>query len=271
MLAEAGSEPGGRVSLESRLPGLSEWARVRDWRLQQLTKLPGVELYLESPMSAADALGCETDHILVATGAEWRRDGVGIHRATAIDLAPDTPVFSPDDIMAGNLPDGPVALYDDDTYYMSATIAMALRQAGREVMIISAHPLIGPWTKHTEELGFTNAQLRNADVAIHCNEVVSRMEAGRVTSSCQFTGREVTREARSLVVVTAQRPKDELFRELETHPDRPGTLTLQRIGDCRAPGIIAHAVYSGHRAARLLGAAPETEIRHEAIRLDPAG
>ena len=73
-----------------------------------------------------------------------------------------------------------------------------------------------------------------------------------IASSCQFTGREVTREAQSLVVVTARRPKDELFSELETHPDRPGTLTLQRIGDCRAPGIIAHAVYSGHRAARLL-------------------
>src|SRR5499427_213942 len=32
-LAEAADEPGGRVALESRLPGLAEWARVRDYRL----------------------------------------------------------------------------------------------------------------------------------------------------------------------------------------------------------------------------------------------
>tara|TARA_B100000795_G_scaffold4404_1_gene3097 strand:+ start:30 stop:215 length:186 start_codon:yes stop_codon:yes gene_type:complete len=32
--------------------------------------------------------------------------------------------------------------------------------------------------------------------------------------------------------------------------------TLQRIGDCAAPGLIAHAVYAGHQAARELGEAP---------------
>ncbi len=31
MLAEAEETMGGRVTLEARLPGLSEWARVRDW------------------------------------------------------------------------------------------------------------------------------------------------------------------------------------------------------------------------------------------------
>ena len=28
---------------------------------------------------------------------------------------------------------------------------------------------------------------------------------------------------------------------------------IQRIGDCRQPALIAHAVYAGHRAARELG------------------
>jgi len=35
--------------------------------------------------------------------------------------------------------------------------------------------------------------------------------------------------------------------------DPSGITTLVRIGDCRAPGIIATAVYDGHRAARELG------------------
>ena len=35
-IAEAGTELGGRVRLESRLPGLSAWSRVRDYRAHQI-------------------------------------------------------------------------------------------------------------------------------------------------------------------------------------------------------------------------------------------
>jgi dimethylamine/trimethylamine dehydrogenase len=42
-LTEATREMGGRVTLESALPGLAAWARVRDWRLNQIGKLPNVE------------------------------------------------------------------------------------------------------------------------------------------------------------------------------------------------------------------------------------
>ena len=38
MLAEATRDLGGRVTREALLPGLSEWARVRDYRVQQLEK-----------------------------------------------------------------------------------------------------------------------------------------------------------------------------------------------------------------------------------------
>ena len=52
VLAEAGRELGGRVTKESSLPGLSEWARVRDYRVQQITKMANVSVYLESELSA---------------------------------------------------------------------------------------------------------------------------------------------------------------------------------------------------------------------------
>ena len=46
MLAESEKFLGGRVFRESRLPGLSEWARVRDYRVQQIQKMNNVEIYL---------------------------------------------------------------------------------------------------------------------------------------------------------------------------------------------------------------------------------
>ena len=102
-LAEATAELGGRVSRESRLPGLAEWARVRDWRLGQLTKLTNVDVYLESELSAAQVLDFGFRHVIVATGARWRRDGLGRQRATAFAGSDLPGVVTPDDIMDGHM------------------------------------------------------------------------------------------------------------------------------------------------------------------------
>ena len=56
-LAEAGTELGGRVSRESRLPGLSAWARVRDYRQGQIAKMPNVTVYRDSRLTADDIAG----------------------------------------------------------------------------------------------------------------------------------------------------------------------------------------------------------------------
>jgi dimethylamine/trimethylamine dehydrogenase len=77
MLAEATRELGGRVSAESKLPGLAEWARVRDYRVGQLGKLHNVEIFRESELGLDDILAVGVDHVAIATGAKWRRDGYG--------------------------------------------------------------------------------------------------------------------------------------------------------------------------------------------------
>lgn len=63
--------------------------------------------------------------------------------------------------------------------------------------------------------------------------------------------------ASSVVSVTARIPNDTLYRQLTvdtgTLTDR-GIKSVKRIGDCRAPGIIAVAVYAGHRLAREMDA-----------------
>ena len=53
-LAEREKELGGRVARECRLPGLAAWGRVRDYRVEQLGKLPNVSLYLDSSARRGD-------------------------------------------------------------------------------------------------------------------------------------------------------------------------------------------------------------------------
>ncbi len=83
-LAEASTELGGRVNKESRLPGLSAWGRVRDYRLGQIGKMTNVETYLDSRIDAANILEQGFERVVLATGCHWRKDGVGRSHAYPI-------------------------------------------------------------------------------------------------------------------------------------------------------------------------------------------
>ena len=138
MLAEATRELGGRVSEEARLPGLAQWARVRDYRLHQIDKLDNVEVYRESAMTAETVLETGAHHVAVATGSTWRNDGFGPHALAGIaGLSDPTRILTPDDIMAGQLPDGPTVVYDDDHYYMATVIAEHIRNASVPVTLVT--------------------------------------------------------------------------------------------------------------------------------------
>ena len=71
-LAEANRHLGGRIAHESTLPGLATWGRVRDWRMTMLAKLPNVQIFRESRMTAGDITDLNPDHLVLATGSRWR-------------------------------------------------------------------------------------------------------------------------------------------------------------------------------------------------------
>src|SRR3546814_10990792 len=73
-LAEATTELGGRVTRESRLPGLATWARVRDYRVHLLERMSNVAIYRGSALTPGDVLERVSDHVILATGTRWRRD-----------------------------------------------------------------------------------------------------------------------------------------------------------------------------------------------------
>ena len=76
-LVEAEEQLGGRVLRESQLPGLAAWGRVRDYRLVQLKKTNGVEIIRGSRVTADHVVEFGASRVVLATGATWRRDGVG--------------------------------------------------------------------------------------------------------------------------------------------------------------------------------------------------
>jgi dimethylamine/trimethylamine dehydrogenase len=265
MLADSARELGGRVTAESRLPGLSEWARVRDYRLQQIQRTINVEVYPESELGPDDVLAVEAHHVVIATGATWRRDGFGrFHPAGLADPGPADKVFTPDDIMAGRLPEGRVVLFDDDYFYMGATVAERLRAEGLAVTLVTPEDKVAAWGAFTSEQIRTQKRLLELGVEVVTAHGLTAFNGREAVLACVYTGRTRRLEANAIVMVTARQPNDNLYYELLEHLEagkKGAPKSLRRIGDCDAPAIIAAAVYAGHRYARELDSAEGDRAR----------
>jgi dimethylamine/trimethylamine dehydrogenase len=271
ILAEATRELGGRVSRECRLPGLAAWSRVRDWRLTQLHKLANVEIFRESRLDAAAVLEAGCSLVALATGATWRGDGVGRSRHLPLPGLDKIRVHTPDDIMAGAEPSGPVVIFDDEHYYMGGVIAEKLARSGMAVTLVTPESLVSAFTVNTLEQAAIQRRLLELGVAVMPGKTLVGLESSSVELACVFTGRTERVAARSVVLVTMQSPDDAFYHELIAQPrelSRAGIRKIVRIGDSLAPGTIAAAVYSGHRFARELDVLADTvPFRRENVEL----
>jgi dimethylamine/trimethylamine dehydrogenase len=262
VLAEAGRELGGRVTHESQLSGLAEWARVRDYRVGQLRR-SGVEIFVQNALTADEILSLEIPHVVLATGASWRRDGIGRGQYEPVPIVDGAQVYTPDDIYRGRLPEGPVVVYDSDHYYMGGVLCEHLRRLGREVTLITPAALVSQWTVNTLEQERIQGRLLNAGVELVLAHKLVAVELGGVSVACTYTGRKRSVAAQSVVLVTARVPNDSLYEQLTPRAaELAGSAlrSLTRIGDCLAPGTIAAAVYAGHRFAREFESEPHGDV-----------
>jgi dimethylamine/trimethylamine dehydrogenase len=253
-VAEARRVLGGRVTGESSLPGLAQWSRVRDWRLNQIDKLTNVTVYLESSIDEEQILAFDPDRLVVATGARWRKDGRGRWHSSPVPGWDSPWVHTPDDVMAGVLPEGPVVVFDDDHYYLGGVIAELLRRADREVTLVTPANEVSTWTTRTDEQHRIQTRILELGIRVETGMTLSRIDAGSVTLESVHTSATWEVEAAHLVMVTSREPVDQLFHTLR---DR---FTVHRIGDCLAPGTIASAVHSGHRYAREVDAETSSPV-----------
>ena len=248
MLAEKDSELGGRVLKESRLPGLSEWIRVRDYRVRQIQQMQNVQMYPASEMNASEILETNIEHVVLATGASWRADGFGrYHSAVPEKFGPAESIFTPDDIFNGRYPAGRVAIFDDDHYYLGGVLAEYLKLKGLDVTLITPATSVSSWTAYTADQHRIQARLMALGVEIITAHGVDTFDGDNVTISCIYSEAKRELPFDQLLTVTSRLPNDKLYHALK---DEPQLSSLTRVGDCDAPSIIAAAVFAGHRYAQ---------------------
>jgi dimethylamine/trimethylamine dehydrogenase len=272
-LAEAGEELGGRVTHESRLPGLSAWARARDWRVGRIQEMTNVDVFLGSRLSVEDVLEYGFSHVVVATGAHWRADGVGVSNWQPIQGSDQAHVLTPEHIYAGVAIADPVLVFDDDNFYLGAVIAEKLTGDGHAVTLVTTDSKVSSWTENTLEQHRIQARVLELGIEVVTAHTIAQIHADKVECTCIFTNHLRTVTAGSVVMVTSRQPNNQIYLALRENPEKlasAGIRSVSAIGDCNNPSTIATAIYEGHRVARELDAAPvdpDMPFRREQIAL----
>ena len=255
-LAEAKTEIGGRITVESALPGLSAWARVRDYRAYQISQMANVSIYRESLMGPEEVREFGAPHVVIATGARWRKDGVG--RGNPAGITGAGTIYTPDDIMAGTTIEGPVVMFDDEDYYLGGVLAEKLRADGLDVTLVTTNADVSAYCHNTLEQERIQARLIELGITIIPLHNLAAIEADGVELACVFTDRRRRLDCASLVLVTGRITEDSLYQSLAS--DLGDIKTLTPIGDCVAPATIAAAVFEGHRYARELDGPEQADV-----------
>ncbi len=256
-VAEAKTEIGGRVVREAKLPGLSAWGRVVDYRQYQLSQRSDVEIYLESELNADSILEFGFENVCIATGAKWRADGVSRQHVVPMPIEEGAKVYTPDDLMDGTIPQGKVIVFDDDHYYMGGVLSELLAKNGANVTLITPSAYVSDWTNNTLEQRAIHPRLVDAGVDIILNRGIVEIYQGYVVSNCVYTGRTERYECDALVMVASRQETNTIFTDLKAREKEwadAGIKSVEIIGDANAPGPIAWATYAGHRYARELDA-----------------
>jgi dimethylamine/trimethylamine dehydrogenase len=273
VLAEATDHLGGRVAAEARLPGLATWIRVVDYRRGQLAKLPNVELAYNSRLEAPEILSYGFDHVALATGARWRRDGTARWHTHPIPLGDGMQVLTPDDLMADDRPSGEhVVVFDDDHYYMGGVLAELLARESRRVTLVTPAPRVSEWTVNTMEQERIHRRLIERGVTILTSHVLLSAEAGTARLACTYTEQERELGCDALVLVTARDPVDSLAADLLDRSGEwagAGVRSVRAVGDAWCPATIAAAVWDGRRYAEQLDEPDDGDVpfRREIVAL----
>ena len=129
---------------------------------------------------------------------------------------------------------------------MGAGLAELIAAAGADVTFVTPLQVVAPYLDRTFEGYAVRKRLHQLRVDVRTDTTLTRIER----DSCTLASYDAETEAASelVVLVTARRSNDRLYRELRT--DRGDLEAVYAVGDCVAPRQVADCIFDGHRLAR---------------------
>jgi thioredoxin reductase len=252
VVLEREAEVGGHVRSYSALPGREEYGRIASW-LSAQARGNGAEIRTSTPVTVDeldDLVASESaDHVVVATGASYRRDGWQGQTAAPLPGWETGNCVTWDEVAVGAVsPSGSALVLDDLQDAAAPLTAVKLAREGCSVRLVTRWPMIGMETIPEVYYLWIRTQLYESGVELVPDHFVKEIAGSRVELLNVYAPDRVTVvDADWIVMATGRRSENALYHAL-----RERGISTETIGDATAPRTTYEAVYEGHRQARKL-------------------
>ncbi len=247
-LHEAGDALGGNMRFARRAPYRADIGKIIDFQARELARL-GVDVHLNSRLDAAAAKARGADHIIAATGAEPRRDGIQRFHQMVVDGADLPHVRSAVDVLAGHADGARHAVVVDDLgTFQAVTVAEYLLAKGANVILASSlNSMVEKLLPSFVQRSTVERINRNANFRFMPIQTVVDISpnSARLREIGNWIERDV--EADLVVFCTASKPRTALHEELGE-----AGVASALTGDAAGISDLGYAIRSGHNAAMAL-------------------
>ena len=259
-------EVGGHVRAYGALPNRTQYGTIATWLAEQ-ARGNGAVIKTGSAITAENldaVLSAEQpDHVVVATGARYRRDGFQGQTAKPLPGWESGRCVTWDEVALDKVTaSGDVLVIDEMADVAAPLTAVKLARLGAKVRLLTKWPMIGWETTAEVYLHWVLTYLYEAEVEIITDHAVKRINGSEVeivNIYARSKRRPIT--ADTIVMATARASENALYHLL-----RERGRSVEAIGCAIAPRTVYEATLEGHRAARKLGAPPLSKTALENLK-----
>jgi 2,4-dienoyl-CoA reductase-like NADH-dependent reductase (Old Yellow Enzyme family)/pyruvate/2-oxoglutarate dehydrogenase complex dihydrolipoamide dehydrogenase (E3) component len=256
VIYESEPEVGGHVRAYGALPNRTQYGTIATWLAEQ-ARGNGAVIKTGNAITAENldaVLSAEQpDHVVVATGARYRRDGFQGQTAKPLPGWESGRCVTWDEVALDKVTaSGDVLVIDEMADVAAPLTAVKLARLGAKVRLLTKWPMIGWETTAEVYLHWVLTYLYEAEVEIITDHAVKRINGSEVEIVNIYAPskmRPIT--ADTIVMATARASENALYHLL-----RERGRSVEAIGCAIAPRTVYEATLEGHRAARKLGAPP---------------
>jgi thioredoxin reductase len=258
-------EVGGHVRAYGALPNRAQYGTITTWLAEQATG-NGATINTASPVTAENidaVLASERpDHIVVASGARYRRDGFQGQTGKPLPGWETGHCVTWDEVALDQVKvSGEVLVVDEMADVAAPLTAVKMAKLGAKVRLLTKWPMIGWETTAEVYLHWILTYLYEAEVEMITDHAVKRINGTEVEIvNIYAPSRSRRLKADTIVMATARSSENATYHLL-----RERGRSVEAIGCAVAPRTVYEATLEGHRAARKLGAPARSRAAREAL------
>jgi 2,4-dienoyl-CoA reductase-like NADH-dependent reductase (Old Yellow Enzyme family)/thioredoxin reductase len=258
-------EVGGHVRAYGALPNRAQYGTITTWLAEQAAG-NGATIKTASPVTAEniDAVlaGEHPDHIVVASGARYRRDGFQGQTGKPLPGWETAHCVTWDEVALDKVQaSGEVLVIDEMADVAAPLTAVKMAKLGAKVRLLTKWPMIGWETTAEVYLHWILTYLYEADVEMITDHAVKRIDGTEVEIvNIYAPSRSRLLKAATIAMATARSSEYAMYHLL-----RERGRSVEAIGCAIAPRTVYEATLEGHRAARKLGAPARSRTARDAL------